>query len=136
MSIEPRKRKMWESATVYYGATATCAAPSRAAAGPTGVLGHSVRTEGTPRNLGGLVVSSENAGDTPLNKSWPIERARDRWERTYEPAEVLRSEGNEATRNGRRGIGARHSTDEAGGHARWTLRRKGRAGNENCERER
>jgi hypothetical protein len=54
--------------------------------------------------------------------------APDRGERITGETMVSAREGNEADRDGRRGFGASHSTDEPGERSRWTPGREGDAG--------
>jgi len=91
---------------------------------------------GAPGNLGGVVVFTETRGtDTPLIKSWRCDGCTTQ-RANHAPTVIPRNEGNEVKRDERRGVGALHSTDEAGEPARGTPWRKGRAGRENRWRER
>jgi hypothetical protein len=91
------------------------------------------RKPGRPRRL-----HRERGRDEPLITSRRCERVRDCSERTHVPTVIPRNEGNEVTREGRRGVGAPHSTDEAGEPTRGTPWREGKqgAGRENRWRER
>jgi hypothetical protein len=53
-------------------------------------------------------------GNRMTNSPEPTIARRDRWEQTTTQPVVSPSEGNEARRDGRSGVGASHSTDEAG----------------------
>jgi len=55
----------------------------------------------------------------PTTPGCPRSRVGDRRERTSDAPVVSPSEGNEARRDGRRGVGASHSTVEAGEPAGW-----------------
>ena len=56
-------------------------------------------------------------GTRTINSPMPAIVRRDRWEQTTTQAVVSPSEGNEARRDGRLGVGASHSIDEAGEQA-------------------
>jgi hypothetical protein len=66
-------------------------------------------------------------GNRNNNSPMPAVARRDRREQTTTQAVVSPSEGNEARRDGRSGVGASHSTDEAGEPFRGTRRREGDA---------
>jgi hypothetical protein len=66
-------------------------------------------------------------GDRNNNPPEPPVARRDRREQTTAHTVVSPSEGNEARRKGRLGVGASHSTDEAGEPFRGTRRREGDA---------
>ena len=66
-------------------------------------------------------------GNRVTNSPMPTIARRDRWEQTTTRTVVSPSEGNEARRDGRRGVGASHSTDEAGEPLRGTPWREGDA---------
>lgn len=80
---------------------------------------------GAPGNLGGLVVFTDHAGWTTRRSSPGAASGTRCSERTYVPTVIPRTEGNEGTRDGRRGVGAPHSTDEAGEPTRGTPWREG-----------
>jgi hypothetical protein len=63
--------------------------------------------------------------DNPLIKSWRCERVRDAASEPNVPTVIPRIEGNEVTRDEQRGVGAPHSTDEAGEPTRGTPWREG-----------
>jgi hypothetical protein len=66
-------------------------------------------------------------GNRNTNSPMPTIVRRDRREQTTAHTVVSPSEGNEARREGRLGVGAFHSTDEAGEPFRGTRRREGDA---------
>jgi hypothetical protein len=66
-------------------------------------------------------------GNRTTNSPMPTIARRDRREQTTAQTVVSPSEGNEAWRDGRSGVGASHSTDEAGEPFRGTRRREGDA---------
>jgi hypothetical protein len=66
-------------------------------------------------------------GNRVNNSPEPTIARRDRWEQTTTQPVVSPSEGNEAKRDGRSGVGASHSIDEAGEPLRGTLWREGDA---------
>ena len=53
-------------------------------------------------------------GNRITNSLEPTMARRDRWEQTMTQPVVSPSEGNEARRDGRLGVGASHTIDEAG----------------------
>ena len=88
------------------------------------------RSHGFPRNLGGPAVSTVNAGwRYRLTNSRPVVGALDGHgsETRVQPWYCPR-EGNEARREGRQGVGAPHTTDDAGEPTRGTPSREGGAG--------
>ncbi len=114
--------------------------------GPVGVGAQGTFTPGFPRNLGSPVVSTFRAGKGQpaiTENPRPIARVTRGVGSGYRPdtndsvADVVSpSEGNEVRRDGRRGLGASHSTCEAGEFHPWeTLWRKGDAGSTNRWRE-
>jgi hypothetical protein len=66
-------------------------------------------------------------GNRVINSPEPTVARRDRWEQTATQPVVSPSEGNEARRDGRSGVGASHSIDEAGEPLRGTPWREGDA---------
>ena len=89
------------------------------AIGPTGVGEHGQWPSGFPRNLGDPDVSTAFSGSgtgstTPRS---PRSRVGDRREQISDATVVSPSEGNEARRDGRRGVGVSHRIGEAGEQA-------------------
>jgi hypothetical protein len=66
-------------------------------------------------------------GNRVTNSPMPTISRRDRWEQTTTQPVVSPSEGNEAKRDGRWGVGASHTIDEAGEPFRGTPWREGDA---------
>jgi hypothetical protein len=66
-------------------------------------------------------------GTRNTNSPEPTAARRGRWEQTPDATVVSPREGNEAWRKGRTGVGAPHSTVEAGEPFRGTRRREGGA---------
>jgi hypothetical protein len=66
-------------------------------------------------------------GNRVNNSPRPSIARRDRWEQTTTQPVVSPSEGNQARRDGRSGVGASHSIEEAGEPVRGTPRREGDA---------
>ena len=93
---------------------------------------------GTPRNLGDPIVSalSKPAGQPDDQARDPGRRVPLAWERTENPNAVRLSEGNEVRSDGRQGVGAPSSTDDAGELTQRTLLREGGAESWNCWEER
>ena len=89
-----------------------------------------------PRNLGDPAVSTDISGS---GTGTPTPRAHGRASRplgaNQDARVVSPSEGNEVRRDGRQGVGAPHSTVEAGEPTRGTPRREGGAGSWNRWRE-
>src|SRR3954452_2283160 len=103
------------------------APPWPGACDPAGVGDQGTFTSGFPRNLGGPVIfPADSRREVPGDQLQARDR-RIRWprERNSGAAGIPPSEGNEARRDGRRGFGASHSTDEAGEPTRGTPRREG-----------
>src|SRR3954469_22959007 len=88
------------------------------------------RPRGFPRNLGGPVVFSVDPGRRyRVTNSRPVaEASGGRGSETSDATGIPPSEGNEARRDGRRGVGASNSTDEAGEPTLGTPWREGGAG--------
>lgn len=88
----------------------------QSAIGPTGVEEHGQWPSGFPRNLGDPIVSTaiSGSGTGRSTPRCPRSRVGDRREQRPDAAAVSPSEGNEARRDGRWGVGASHSTEETG----------------------
>src|SRR3954471_17509885 len=105
--------------------------------GPAGVGEQGTFTE-VPRNLGGPSIFSadtrrEVPGDQLQARGRRIRRPR---ERNTDAAGIPPSEGDEARREGWRGVGASNSTYEAGEPTRGTPPREGGAGPRGRRRDR
>ena len=136
-AIEPRNLCSREPPLL----TQAGAAPRRrnglACIGPTGVQEQGVGTRGSLGNLRDPAVSTDDCrlgepeyqlpDDPQLRPGW--------WGRTEDETVVSPSEGNEVRRDERQGVGASHSTDEAGELDRRTPRREGDAVSNNRWRE-
>ena len=89
-----------------------------------------IRSQGFPRNLGGPAASTVNPG-----RSYRVTNSRPVAGAPGGPGNESRvrpwyrlCEGNEARRDGRRGVGAPHTTGDAGEPTRGTPSREGGAG--------
>src|SRR5262249_14446681 len=89
------------------------------AVGPAGVGEQGRGTRGVPGNLGGPIVSTAmgRLGNRLINSPVPPAERRGRWARRTTRAVVSPSEGHEARREGRSGVGAPHTIDEVGEQA-------------------
>ena len=99
-----------------------------------------MHTKGFHRNLGGQrcsleEVTGEEGAPGPIPRPLAVVFHRQR-ERRRDTAKVPPSEGNEARREGHAGVGATHSTFEAGEPAPWDpVEGRGRRGTELEERK-
>jgi hypothetical protein len=115
-AIEPRKYSCGCLRRGHSGGRA--AAPQwPGACGPAGVEEQGIGTLGFPRNLGGPIFSSSSR----IGTGWPIptlqapsRRRRACGSEHRRAGMVPSSEGNRARREGSSGVGASHSTGEAG----------------------
>ena len=126
--IEPRKLLVGALVLVRRGGHAD---PSQSpdVVGPAGVGEQGQGTSGVSGNLGDPSVSTAYSGSvtgTTTPRS-PRPGVAGRWEQRIDATVVSPSEGNEARREGRAGVGASHSTVEAGEPSRGTQRREGDA---------
>ena len=136
-AIEPRNLRSWEPPSL----TQAGAAPRRrhglAHLGPTGVQEQGAGTRGSLGNLRDPATSVVAAGrrpglPTPGRSPAPVPG---RWGRTGDQTTVSPTEGDEGRRDGRPGVGASHSSDEAGEPSRGTPRSQGDAVSTNRWRE-
>ena len=113
--IEPRKLLVGALVLVRRGGRAdTSQWPG--VSGPAGVGEQGQGTSGVPGNLGDPSVSTVYSGSgtgTPTPRS-PRPGVNGRWEQIVDAPVVSPSEGNEARREERTGVGASHSIGEAG----------------------
>jgi hypothetical protein len=128
--MEPRKLLCSGSRLFLEGGRQHRGAEGPGVTGPAGVAERGTRTRGYPRNLGGLVVSvrGKAVGRGPLDENpgpgavRPAPLGSEDAGRRAVPV----SEGDEASREERRGVGVRRSTVEAGEPApEGTRRREG-----------
>ncbi len=97
--------------------------------GPAGVGEQGQGTSGVSGNLGDPSVSTDKSGSGTGSSTprCPRPGVAGRWEQNLDATVVSPSEGNEARREERTGVGASHSIDEAGEPFRGTPWREGDA---------